>query len=158
MARRFVGLLILVLATSFGGALYSQTALTIVSADDETEWALTLEDLRDMTQTELSTSNEFVDGEKLFRGPLMREVLMQFAGRKSDKVWLTAANDYQVEVATSEFYDYDVILALSMGGVALSKRDKGPIWVIYPMSDFAELRDPVYNSHLIWQLVKVEYQ
>ena len=111
-----------------------------------------------MAQTDVVTSNEFVDGKKHFKGPLMREVLAQFSGVKSGKVWLTAANDYQVEVATSEFADYDVILALSMDGVALSKRDKGPIWVIYPMSDFAELRDPVYNSRLIWQLVKVEYQ
>jgi hypothetical protein len=45
-----------------------------------------------------------------------------------------------------------------MDGVPLSKRDKGPIWMIYPMSDHEELRDPVYNSRLIWQVVKLEYK
>jgi hypothetical protein len=30
--------------------------------------------------------------------------------------------------------------------------------VIYPMSDHIELRDPVFNSRLIWQLVKLEYR
>ncbi len=52
--------------------------------------------------------------------------------------------------------EYDVIFAMSQNGERLSIRDKGPIWVIYPMTDNDELQDRVYNDRLIWQLVKVD--
>ena len=44
----------------------------------------------------------------------------------------------------------------AMNGKRLSLRDKGPIWVIYPMTDNKELQDPAYNQRLVWQLVKIE--
>jgi len=132
--------------------------LTVVSTATSAETTFTLDDLLAMDQVEVDTENEFVDGRKIFSGPLVRAVLERIGGQNSERVRLTAANDYQVEVPTHEFFDYDAILSLSVDGVPHSKREKGPIWVIYPMSDFAELRDPVYNSRLIWQLVKMEYQ
>ncbi|MCB1366754.1 MAG: molybdopterin-dependent oxidoreductase [Rhodobacteraceae bacterium] len=119
---------------------------------------LSLDDLRDLGETELRTGNEFVDGERLFRGPLVRDVLRHAGADNATLVRLTAANDYQVEIAAEEFMKYEVILALSMDGVPLSMRDKGPIWVIYPISSHAELQDPVFNNRLIWQLVKLEYR
>ena len=39
-----------------------------------------------------------------------------------------------------------------MNGEQMSIREKGPFWVIYPMSEHAELREPAYNDRLIWQL------
>jgi len=48
-----------------------------------------------------------------------------------------------------------VIFATSQDGIKFSLRDKGPIWVIYPMTDNRKLQDRVYNDRLIWQLVKV---
>jgi hypothetical protein len=94
----------------------------------------------------------------VFRGPLIRNLLQLYRAGDAQHVIFTAANDYQVEVDVTEFYKYDAILALSMDGELLSKREKGPVWVIYPMSDHIELRDPVFNSRLIWQLVKLEYR
>ncbi len=49
-----------------------------------------------------------------------------------------------------------MILALRTNGARLTIRDKGPIWLMYPLDDHAELRDPVYNSRLIWQLTTME--
>ncbi|HSG35732.1 MAG TPA: oxidoreductase, partial [Sphingomonadaceae bacterium] len=69
-----------------------------------------------------------------------------------------AANDYKVEIPLEDFVRYDVIFATSMNGDRLSLRDKGPIWIIYPMSDHRELRDPAYNQRLIWQLVRIELE
>jgi hypothetical protein len=107
-------------------------------------------------QHEVLTANDFVEGKKLFSGPLARDIVKRADMGPATMVLMTAANDYTVQVPLTEFYDYDVILALSMEGRKFTLRDKGPIWLIYPMSDFAELRDPFYNHHLIWQLVKME--
>lgn len=158
MKRHLAGLLAFLFAACIGSLAPAQAALTVASASGETVKTFTLDELKALGETEIKTSNEFVDGERVFRGPLVRDVLMAAKAAGAQKVWLTAANDYQVEVDPKEFFDYDAILALSMDGKPLSRRDKGPIWVIYPMSDNAELRDPVYNSRLIWQLVKLEYR
>ena len=156
MKQHFVGLMIFIFAACTGSSVLSDTALTVVQKNGDGVQELTLQQLQEFRQVELRTGNEFVDGEKIFRGPLAREVLQLDDSDPPEIVILTAANDYQVEVSTQEFQDYDVILALSMDDKNLSRRDKGPIWVIYPMSDHEELRDPVYNSRLIWQLVKME--
>ena len=71
---------------------------------------------------------------------------------------MTAANDYTVEIQAAEFETYDVIFALDIDGEILSMRDKGPIWLMYPISDFEELQKPIYNNRLIWQLVRVEIE
>ncbi|MDA1287029.1 MAG: hypothetical protein O3A08_11495 [Proteobacteria bacterium] len=156
MGRLVFGLLLFVYTAFSGGVLSAKTILTVESADGNVRVAMTLEDLQHLTQTGIKTSNEFVDGVKSFRGPLARLVLLQCKGGTPETLTLTAANDYQIKVQAKEFFDYDVILALSMDGVLLSSRDKGPIWVIYPMSQHAELRDPVFNTGLIWQLNKMD--
>jgi hypothetical protein len=158
MKRLFVGFVLFVLAASFGSITLGQTALTIRSKALDREMTLTLKQLGDMPQETIVTGNDFVDGERIFRGPLMRDVMRRFSPSLPKTVTMTAANDFQSDAPVDDFIKYDVILALSVDGVALSMRDKGPIWMIYPSSDFPELRDPVYNSRLIWQLVSVEYQ
>jgi len=66
-----------------------------------------------------------------------------------------AINEFSVTVPASDAYQYNVILALFSDGEAMSIRDKGPIWVIYPMDDHEELLDDSYNSRIIWQLTRI---
>ncbi|MEM9196773.1 MAG: hypothetical protein AAGD12_02875 [Pseudomonadota bacterium] len=119
---------------------------------------LTRAELMELPQATVRTSNEFVDGTKEFVGPLARDVVAIIGHRASTKAKMTAINDYSVTIDLSEFNRYDVILAMSMDGALLSPRDKGPIWLIYPMGDHPELQDPIYNNRLIWQLVRIELQ
>ncbi|MFQ5438809.1 MAG: molybdopterin-dependent oxidoreductase [Paracoccaceae bacterium] len=158
MTLRIVRILAFLAAGCLAGSASAQTVLTVQEEGASGATEFTLDDLKSMDQTTVITENEFIDGEKTFRGPLVRDVLFRTLGDKADLVTMTAANDYQVEISIQEFFDYDAILALTMDGVPLSRRNKGPIWLIYPMSDHAELRDPVYNARLIWQLVKMEFR
>ncbi len=136
-------------------ALAQGTALTVINSVNGSEVTLTDEELMALAHATVNTENEFVDGMTAFSGPLGRDVLA-LVGEGGSMVVLTAVNDYAVEVPIEDFVNYDVVFAMSADGERFSRRDKGPIWVVYPMSDFAELQDPVYNARLIWQLVKVE--
>jgi len=129
--------------------------LTVESASNEPIF-YTLASFDDMAQTEISTSNEFVSGLVTYSGPLARELVAKVGGDPQSTVVLTATNDYQISVPAKDFFDYDVVLATRMDGEILSRRDKGPIWLMYPISSHAELRDSSVNSKLIWQLVKME--
>ncbi len=51
---------------------------------------------------------------------------------------------------------YPVLLAIEEDGKALTLRNKGPIWVIYPLSDHPELNIEQYHSLMVWQVLKLE--
>ncbi|MCP5072631.1 MAG: hypothetical protein GY947_04955 [Rhodobacteraceae bacterium] len=128
----------------------------IGQADTVIEYSMA--DLEAMHQHALETTNDFVDGKQVFQGPRVKDLLIYLGAQDAKTARLTAANDYSVEIATEEFFRYDAILALTMGGERFSTRDKGPIWVMYPMSEHEELQDPVFNNRLIWQLVGMELE
>jgi hypothetical protein len=119
---------------------------------------LTLEDLALLPRHELLTGHEFTDAPVTYAGPLAREVLGIAGLDREAIVRFTAANDYAVEIPTSDFQDYDAVLALEADGRPLSRRDKGPIWLMYPISDHPELAGPTHSSRLVWQVVRIEAQ
>lgn len=123
---------------------------------DAPEVTFTEADLLAMPQVTLRTGNDFVDGVVEFRGPLVRDVLKRVEVDGATTAHMVAANDYAIDIPLADFEKYDVILALFADGRRLSRRSKGPIWVMYPITDHPELDDPLYNTRLIWQLSVIE--
>jgi len=121
-----------------------------------TEAAFTEAQLRAMPQVTVRTRTEFTDGVVEFRGPLARDVLAAANLGEATTAHLVASNDYALDVPVSDFMNYNVILALEANGAELSRRDKGPIWLMYPLDDHQELQDPAYTIRLVWQLITVE--
>lgn len=140
---------LIVPATAFADAVLT------LSRDGETI-ELTRDELKALPQHSMTTTTEFTDGLITFTGPLARDVLDHLDLNDGEMVRMTAMNDYFIEVPTEDFAEYDVIMAMDANGERLSPRDKGPIWLMYPISEHEELSDPVYNARLIWQLMRVE--
>lgn len=149
--RRLAGAMFAVVATA--GLAVAQPALMLVNGSQEL--ALSVDDLAAMELETIETGNEFVDGSVAYRGPLVRNVLRRVGLDKVDNVRFVAANDYYVDIPTQNFRDYDAILAIEADGERLSRRDKGPIWLMYPISEHSELRDPIYSRRLIWQVIEI---
>jgi len=153
--------MVLLFAALAGPPAFSQTMLTV-----EVEQAgkivlrtdFSKEDLYELGLHQVKTTNTYVDGIKTFEGPLVRDLIAKVGAEKAELSFMVAENDYTVEIPMHEFYDYDAILAMSADGVAFSPRGKGPIWVIYPMSEHKELQEPKFNSRLIWQLAKIVFK
>ena len=61
-----------------------------------------------------------------------------------------------VEIPIEDCRRYPVVLALTRDGRDLQRRDKGPIWVVYPRDDHAELRSEQINTRWVWQLDRLE--
>lgn len=138
---------------------FAQVVLTVDdSNDDKPAVEYSLDDLDKLTQIKVLTTNEFVDGVKEFSGPLVRDVLGRIGVEGDRTARFIATNEYEVAVDVDDFLEYDVILATRMDGALLSRRTKGPIWLIYPISDNPELRDARVNAKLIWQLENIEVQ
>ena len=128
---------------SLGVQLASQPAVT-----------LDAEQLAALPQHTIESATPWTDGVKHFQGPLVTEV-MQAAGLKlavGMTVQARALNGYVVEIPAEDFLRWPVILAWTMDGKVLTRRDKGPLWVVYPRDSDRKLRDAKYDHRWAWQL------
>jgi hypothetical protein len=148
-----------VLLLTWGGLARAADGLMLIRPAElggAVERMVSVEELQALPQVTINTETEFTDGIAAFAGPLARDVVALIGQGTGTRVRLTAVNDYAIEIELKDFDDYDVIFALSMNGSLFSPRDRGPVWVMYPLSDHEELQDPAVNAKLIWQLVKLE--
>ncbi len=99
----------------------------------------------------IKTVTPWTDGVMVFEGPLASEVL-KAVGAQGGQVKAVALDDYAVAIPISDFSEHGVILAMTMNGERLQTGTKGPLWVIYPWSDKAELQNDVIHGRSIWQL------
>jgi hypothetical protein len=155
-AWALTGAVVAALAAGIPGGARAGADLQLIAADRTTTLDLSLEALEALPQTTVVTENEFADGKIAYRGPLVRDVLAQLGLDGVEQVRLIAANDYFVDIPTEDFRAYNAILAMEADGKPLSRRDKGPLWLMYPFSDHAELNDSIYMRRLIWQVVRIE--
>ena len=135
---------------------FAQTVLNVTTPEEAASFSL--EELLDMPQTTVVTKNDYVDDTTEFRGPRLSTLLERFGVDRTQTLQMVALNDFTAEVPASDAYDYEVILAVLRDGDRMSVRDKGPIWVIYPMDDHPELRDEAYNGRLVWQLKEISVE
>lgn len=104
---------------------------------------------------EMKTSHSWADQATVFEGvPAAR--LLDAVGAKGDRIKAVAINNYAIELEAAELRRYPVQLALKADGVELRRRDRGPIWIVYPRDAFPELKDEKHNFKWIWQLRTLE--
>ncbi|MEO0362389.1 MAG: hypothetical protein AAF322_14825 [Pseudomonadota bacterium] len=129
---------------------------TLTVVGEGREVALDDGDLDALPQRRIATSTPYSDGVPVFAGPLARDVLSAAGARLEGELRFVAANGYSVVIPALDFIDRDVIFATSMDGSRLSLRDKGPIWVMYPLDDMDPAEARRHSGRIIWQLVRVE--
>lgn len=113
--------------------------------------------LESLGTTVLETSTYWTDNVVRFDGVLARRVVAAVGGKGKIAI-ATALNDYKIEIPLSDFSRYDVLLALKMNGEYMRVRDKGPIWIVYPVDQHPELDNELIRNRWIWQLSKLEIQ
>jgi len=130
----------------------SERVVLEVSGQVEATRTFTLADLQALGTTRLVTSTAWTDGMPAFDGVLARRVIETLGPIRSQHVTALALNDYRTDIPISDFYDYDVIFAWSMDGQMLTRRDKGPLWIVYPRDAVPQLREERYENRWVWQL------
>lgn len=117
--------------------------------------ALDADLLASLPQHSLTTGTMWTEGTATYSGVLLRDLLAA-AGATGAEMTLRAVNDYHITMPTAAVADDGPLLAYLVDGKALSLRDKGPIWLIYPFDDVAEYRTEEYFARSIWQLDRIE--
>lgn len=96
------------------------------------------------------TRTPWTDSDVEFTGPLVRDV-MRLVGARGTVVQAVALNDYKASIPMTDFDDYDVIIALTLNGQHMRIRDKGPLWVAYPLDEHPEIAESA-PPKMVWQL------
>ena len=111
--------------------------------------------LEKMPVTSFKTSTNWTEGEHEFTGVLLSDLLAA-VNATGAKLRATALNDYTVEIPVSDARKGGPIVAYAIDGKAMSVRDKGPLWIVYPYDSSAEYRSETIYSRSIWQLDRIE--
>lgn len=104
----------------------------------------------------ITTTTIWTDGVQEFRGVSLA-ALVKSLGVTSGTLTATAINDYIVEIPVSDAIEGGPILAYENNGQAMSVRDKGPLWLVYPYDSDKAYQTEVIYSRSIWQLVKIVF-
>ncbi|MCC5882312.1 MAG: molybdopterin-dependent oxidoreductase [Halomonas sp.] len=111
--------------------------------------------LEAMPQHTTRTHTPWHDGQVVFTGPLVRDVL-ESVEAKGQMLRVTALNDYSASIPVEDFIEYDVILAMTLNGAPLRVRDQGPLFIIYPFDDHPELQNEKMMTRSVWQVAHID--
>jgi len=127
--------------------------LTIASNAGEV--VLSRADLESLPQQKFATTTIWTPGVLTFSGPPLRTVLAT-AGIETGRVELIAINDYRVVVRVDDLGPEVPILATRLDGEAFSRREKGPLWLVYPYDSDPAFQNELVYARSIWQIVRIQ--
>lgn len=108
-----------------------------------------------LPQGSFTGETPWTKGTVSFSGPLGSAVL-DHVGAEGQTLKVVALNDYSSEVPVEDFRRHQIILATHRDGKELTVRDKGPLWIIYPMDRDPSLRNAVVYHRSVWQVRDIE--
>lgn len=132
-----------------------RTVLAFTNNGQTQHW--TLSEMIDKADMNVITKTPWTDGLVTFRGVSSRHLLALVDKPKAD-IKVTALNDYWAVIPYEDIVKYNPILAVMQNEQTMSIRDKGPIWVIYPLTQHNELNNEVLHSRMVWQVASIELQ
>jgi hypothetical protein len=115
----------------------------------------TLNEIEAQPQRRIVTSSPYFSGTATFDGPLMADLLTATLGaepKASTTIKLVALNNYVVETTFSKLKNYDAIMATKKNDSRMLIRERGPLWVILPLTDRPNLDSADFHRLIIWQL------
>jgi hypothetical protein len=126
--------------------------LTRPNHDGTAAFDLTM--LENLPRVSLVTETIWTTGTQTFEGVRLQDV-MKASGVAEGRLKAFAINDYAVDIPFDDVRDGSAIIAFMRNGSAMSVRDKGPLWIVYPFDEDARFRSEVYYSRSIWQLDRI---
>jgi hypothetical protein len=110
--------------------------------------------LESMPAQSFTTRTTWTDGAQHFTGVALRDLMTAF-GASGSRLRATAINGYSVEIPAAGWREPVPIIAYRRNGLAMSLREHGPLWIVYPYDAAAEYRSAQAYSHSIWQLDRI---
>ncbi|BDY03474.1 molybdopterin-binding oxidoreductase [Ferrimonas sp. YFM] len=111
--------------------------------------------LAQLPQSSVTTLTPWTEKPHKYEGVLLTD-LLHYLGASGQRIKARALNDYFTYLDLSELAHYPLLLATHVDGKQMRVRDKGPIWLVLPLTDFPELDEVKFHEKMIWQLRYLE--
>lgn len=117
-------------------------------------YVLDMAALKALPAIEYQTTTIWTEGMQVFTGVSLKK-LLEAAGASGTMLEAEALNGYIVEIDLSTLEDDAPILAYQIGGKEFSRRDKGPLWIVYPYDREERFKSELTYANSVWQLQKL---
>ena len=129
--------------------------LLSITINDHARITLTEEDLLALPQVTIETSTPWDEEEITFSGPTLKALLTRYNITEGE-LNLYASNRYQIQVPWDYIEDTTPIIANRMNGSPFSRRQRGPLWLIFPFDSDDRYQSYEVSAMSIWQLISME--
>ena len=110
-----------------------------------------------LPQVEFTTETPWTSGGQRFSGPSIG-TLAALDGVPVAEARVTALNDYEMNVPAEDWERHGAILAVRRNGEFMPVRDKGPYWIMYPISSDRKLDTQFYHGRMVWQVKSIDFE
>lgn len=114
-----------------------------------------LEMLKAIGGKELNTETIWTEGVQNFVGVDLYDILARVEAQGS-ALEATAINDYTIEIPMEDAVEGGAFVAYARNGRAMSLRDKGPLWIVYPFDEKPRYKSETFHARSIWQLDRLK--
>ncbi|WP_417346445.1 hypothetical protein [Ferrimonas sp.] len=108
-----------------------------------------------LPQSSVTTLTPWTEQQHKYEGVLLSDLLL-YLGASGGRVKASALNDYFTHIDLAELGRYPLLLATSVDGRQMRVRDKGPIWLVLPLTEYPQLDEVKFHEKMIWQLRYLE--
>ncbi len=102
------------------------------------------------------TTSPWEAGEFIFEGPLLADVVAYIGLGDAAAIRVRAIDGFTVEIPREDWLSGPAMLATRRDGALLTRRDQGPVRMVYPRLAHPAFADPVYQSRWIWLIASIE--
>ena len=110
-----------------------------------------------LPQHSFSTKTPWYPEARKFTGPLLREVLAA-VDAQGKTLRAIALNEYKVDLPLGDALKFNLVLARLMDDKPMPVRDKGPLFIVYPLDSKPQLQSQQYYNRSAWQVNRLVVQ
>lgn len=113
-----------------------------------------MEMLQALPASGFETSSTWTVGKNRYDGVPLK-VLLDAVGATGGTITATALNNYSVQIPIEAIEENVPIVAYHIDGETFSRRDKGPLWIVFPYDAGAAYQSELVYGWSIWQLARL---
>ena len=133
---------------------HARAALVVAGPDGETTYKPA--ELEALGSMRMVTVTPWRDDTTEFDGVLLTDVLDANGLGDVDAIRVIAENDYAVTITAETWKRWPILVATRVNGKPHTRRERGPIQFVLPMSDFPEAGAKGHGKNWVWMAARIE--
>lgn len=127
---------------------------TIFNKNNQVVLKITESDLAKYPQDSFETETPWFPQKSVFKGILFKEVLKKANISENSQLQIVAWDNFTSQVPAKDAFEFNTILTTHINGQRITLRDKGPFFLMYPLTN-PSLRTGVYYNRSVWQIKEI---